>query len=381
MLLAVALAFGHGDTLTTLAISAAPDNPSELWVLTDGWGVLHTEDLGQTWAWHCEEAFGGATPNAVAAIPGGSAVLAGSSGARRLDGDCQVQPLAGLPEGGDGVAAVSWKGKAWVGVMAGEEAGVYACDRDQCAPTGLHGGAGERRFVTRMEADTERLWVSTSREDTLLAELWRSEDGATFAAVASWTSVEAKVVFARGDRVMVWLEPRDGVTAPTLVLSEDGGQRWDTVFEGTTMDNGAPGVVFQRGRMLMGSELGRTWLSEDAGRSFVEVSATEPAVRCAAYAGGVAWICADHWGDGYGMAYSLDGWSWWTGGCLEEAAPASCIADSCADPYVAYLDGATGGGGVCYETPAPAPDTGCGGASILALLPIGWGFRARRRAR
>ncbi len=375
---AAALAWGHGNTLTTLQIAAAPDAPEELWVLTDGWGVLHTSDLGVSWTWHCEEPLGGATPNALAALAGGSVLLAENDGVRRLDAACGVARVEGLPAGAAALEAAGWRGEGWVGVLGGTEGGLYRCDRERCAPTALVGGEGARRYVKRILSDEDGLWVSLLDESTHQYALWFSADGEHFEELAAWSDSEATLVLGAGALVLVWLAPHDG-SDPFLVRSADAGGSWETVFSGNLMDDGVPGAVEHRGQLLLGSELGRTWISTDDGRSFTEVSSELPAVRCSATSGGVAWICADHWADGSGTAYSLDGRSWLTGGCLEAATPAECSEDTCTDPYDAWLAAAEGGGGSCYAPPPP-PAPGCGGASWLGLGP--WaavGLRRRLR--
>lgn len=376
VLLAVSIASAHGTSFGTVAVSVAGD---EAWAVVDGWGLVHSADGGETWAWHCEEALGGDVVYDVLALGEGRAAVASRLGVLLVDAACGWTAMPGLPEGTYATTLAEHGEVVLAGAIGPDDAGVLACDGDTCGPTDLWGPG---LFPKSLVVDGDRAWATTVEEGTLAAALWTRTDG-DWSRVYGWPDgdVDPHVLDADGDAVWVWARARDDAHTPAMLVSDDGGAAFTRTLEAGYYTDAAPGFVRLGDTVLVGSIYGaRTWRSDDRGRTWTEVSLDTPSVRCGARAGDVAWVCADHVNDGFDLAVTGDGTAFTPVACLEEARPAACAADTCSES--AWVEASALGGGECDVAAAePPPDDesrcGCaGGAHAGMLLPLLW--RRRR---
>lgn len=378
MLLALlAVAWPHGSSFGASQVAVAPGDPDALWVLTEGWGLAHSTDGGGSWTWLCEEALGASELYGVAATSASTALVATRQGLLAVDDGCAASTVVGT----DGVFVpfVEPVGERAVVGLIGETSGsVAVCDAAGCAPTDL---AAEGLFPKSARADGDALWATTVEEGTLAAALWRSDDGgATWDGVYAWPDgdTDPRVLHADGERLYVWRRTRAAEDTPELLRSEDGGATFTAVLEVGYYTDETPGLLVLDDALLLGTAAGaRTWRSEDGGASWAEVSAEVPAVRCGATIDGVGFACGDHLQDGFDLARTTDGRTWYPVACLEDAAPADCAADACGALWTSYQAAGSYGGGRCDEIVTPPADPpaeepcGCeDGAAALALLPL-----------
>ncbi len=387
MLLAlITAAWPHGATFGALAVSVSRDDPDELWVLTEGWGLAHTADGGGTWDWLCEEALGASELYGVLSTAPNAALVATRSGLLAIDGTCGATVVPGT----EGVffPVVARYGDGALGLGIGEEGGgVWRCGADGCVPTEL---AGAGLFPKSALADGTRAWVTVVYEETLASELWRSDDGATWTRVHAWPDgdTDPRVLHADGDHLLVWRRTRAEADVPELLVSDDGGATFSSTLQAGWYTDAAPGLVVLDGALLLGSVAGaRTWRSEDGGASWTEVSTDVPAVRCGDSVGGVGFACGDHLQDGFDLSRTEDGRTWYPVACLEDALPAACADDACGALLTSFQTAGSYGGGQCdtiITPPAADPaEEPCGcddaaGAGLLVLLGLG---RRKVRAR
>ncbi len=375
-----ARASAHGDAFGVEQIAVAPDDADAAWVLVSGWGLAHTDDRGATWAWVCEEALGGDTVLAVLAAPGGGAWASTRGEVLHTTDGCAWAAATGLPEGGFVQAFARHGDAALALVTAAEGAGVYRCEGAVCAATGLIGVDAPKSIVV----DGARTWVTTVAPD-LTATLWTTTDLRTWTAARVWTGnlLDPRVLDADGDVVHVWERARSQTATSGLLRSADGGRTWDRVLTAGIAGDPPPGWASVGARRFLGGvNTARTWVSDDDGVCWTEVSADAPAVRCGDVGpDGAAWICADHLQDAYDVTITEDGWRFQASECLQAATASACNASVC-DAY-APLYAAAGGDpdaacAVALTLPPIVEDpTGCAGAPWLVGLGLGW--RALRR--
>ncbi|MFN7144535.1 MAG: hypothetical protein ACK4YP_12225, partial [Myxococcota bacterium] len=379
MLLAlIAAAWPHGATFGALQVAVSRDDPDEMWVLTEGWGLAHTTDGGGAWDWLCEEALGGEALYGVVATGPGAAIVASRSGLRTVGGDCGT----GVIPGTEGVffPAVAAYGGVVLGLGIGEaEGGVWTCDATGCAPTDL---AGPGLFPKSALADGARAWVTVVYEGTLAAELWRSDDGTAWTRVHAWPDgdTDPRVLHADGDHLLVWRRTRAEADVPELLVSNDGGATFTSTLQHGWYTDDAPGLLVLDDALLLGSVAGaRTWRSEDRGATWAEVSAEVPAVRCGdsveVDGARVGFACGDHLQDGFDLSRTDDGRTWVPVACLEDALPAACADDACGSLLASWQTAGSYGGGKCdtvIEPPRPLhpPEgpCGCGDGGAAGLV-------------
>lgn len=382
MLLAtLSIALGHSGEFGATLVRGRVESPSELWMLSEGWGVLHSSDAGESWAWICEEAIGTEAVYDVQAWSDGTALLGTREGMVMIDGSCTVTPYAGL-DGGFVLRAERWQDKAvalWVGDGVG---GVFTCDGFDCVATQLYGDA---YFPKTAFVDGHTLYVTLVHTDTLAAELYATTDGLSWEARYSWPlgDTDPRLLWASGDTVYLWTKPRTDAALPAFLRSTDGGRSFERTFETGYYTDAAPGVLVRDDgeTVLLGSYYGaRTWKSTDGGGSFEERSTDLPAVRCGLDLGGTSYTCGDHLADGFDLAVTADGENFTPRSCIEEALPAECAEAAC-QPYVdAWVNAGAYGGGQCdveVDTghPASPPGDECGcesGSAALGLLVAYW---------
>ncbi len=385
LLAALPVALGHSGEFGATLVRGRVESPSELWMLSEGWGVLHSSDAGESWAWICEEAIGTEAVYDVQAWSDGTALIGSREGMVLIDGSCTVTPYTGL-DGGFVLRAERWQDRAvalWVGDGVG---GVFTCDDFDCVATSLH-GAGYFPKTAFVDGDT--LYVTLVHTDTLAAELYATTDGLSWEARYSWPlgDTDPRLLWASGDTVYLWTKPRTDAGIPAFHRSIDGGRSFEASFETGYYTDAAPGVLVRDGgeTVLLGSYYGaRTWKSIDGGLSFEERSTDLPAVRCGLDLGGTSYACGDHLADGFDLAVTTDGENFTPRSCIEEALPAECAEAAC-NPYVdAWVSAGAYGGGQCdveADTGSPAPpgdECGCNSGNAVPLLLLAYWPRTRK---
>ncbi len=383
------VALAHGVSFGATAVSVSRDDPREIWVLTDGWGLAHTTDGGEAWTWLCEEGLGGEDVYGVLATGPGAAVVATRDGLRTVGADCATAVQLG-PPADTYFPVVAGYGAQWIGLgIASDAGGAWLCDADGCAATDLM-AAG--LFPKSALADGATAWATVVYVDTLSSELWRSDDGAHWTRVYTWPDgdTDPRILRADGDHLLVWRRTRAEDDPPELLVSDDGGVTFTSTFSTGWYTDSTPGLLALDGALLLGSAQGaRTWRSEDDGRTWAEVSADVPAVRCGDTVGGEGYACGDHLQDGFDLSRTTDGLTWVPVACLEDVFPAECAAATCDPLLSAWQEAGSYGGGECDTIITPpvvddedepacgcGADGGAGGAAALILL-AGW---RRRRA-
>ncbi len=390
--LAVPDAEAHGEAFELVRLAANSEEPSELWGIVEGWGLVHSTDDGATWGWLCEESVGTTTTYDLLPWGPGSVLVGTVDGLLRVGEDCLGETVGDLPEGFV-LRLAEYEGQALVALVGPESGGVYRCDDSMCQATSL---VGEGLYPKSLFVDGATAWVTvvhTGEEDGLAAELWRADDGAAFRVAHTWPAgdVDPRVVYASGETVYAWLRPRTEAATPGFARSTDGGTTFTTTFTTGYFTDPAPGVLVrdEGDTVFLGSWYGaRTWVSRDAGVSFEEVSLEQPALKCGLDLPDRSLICTDHLADGFDVAVTTDGKTFSPTLCLEDVLPAACAEQTC-EPYVsAWSAAAAIGGGQCElpveeAHPAEEPDCGCeSGATSGTLIPLvglaGVGLRRRR---
>lgn len=381
MYLLVTTAFAHGPTFGAAAVSVLPEDPREMWILTEGWGVAHTVDGGGEWAWICEEALGGEDLYAVLATAPGEAVVATRTGLVRVDGDCGASAIPG-PEGDTFFPGVARYGGGFLGLGIGEKTdGVWLCDTTGCVATELQESG---MFPKSAVADGDVAWVTVVYEDDLAAELWRG-DGESWEKVYTWPDgdTDPRLLEANGDHLVVFRRTRSEDDTPEVLVSDDGGASWSSTLEVGYFTDATPGWLKVGDVRFIGTVAGaRTWRSDDAGATWTEVSTAVPAVRCGDSVDGVGWACGDHLQDGFDLSRTEDGGTWYPVACLEQATVPTCAEASCAALEGAWDKAGAYGGGECdtvIQPPDPVEEDGCGcqGDAAWILGVFAWGRRRR----
>lgn len=384
-------AYGHGESFGATAVSVSRDDPSEIWIVADGWGLAHTIDGGESWGWLCEEGLGDTDLYGVLATGAGTAVVATRNGLLTVGADCATTVQAGPPEGTNFPVVARYDG-GWLGLgYTAAEGGVWACTADGCAASDLIAPSLVPKSAL---SDGTRAWVTVVYADTLVSELWRSDDSLHWTLAHTWPSdTDARLLSAEGSRLLVWRRTRTGDHTPGLLISDDAGATFTSTFEAGWYTDSTPGLIALDGALLLGSVQGaRTWRSEDQGNSWVEVSRDVPSVRCGDSVGGAGYACGDHLQDGFDLSRTTDGHTWFPLACLEDVLPAPCVAGTC-DPLLSawQLAGSYGGGRCDTIIVPPAvvtedPTCGCGSGSgsdaawlVVGLAGCGLGGARRRR--
>lgn len=366
MLSLVLLAGAHSLSYGTQTVAISPDDPSEVWSLVDGWGLIYTEDGGEQWTYVCEEALAVLSINALLPMGGGVAWLGTSGGIYAYGADCGAT-LIGMADAQ--ITALAYSGDGvLVGAIGAQHGGVYTCDEAGCAPTTLMGWGTSRVFVKAMFQDGARVWVSLVREESLSSELWKIEAG-ELSQVATWPAgdVDVRVMYAQGEHLLAWSQPRSSSDTPGLLVSTDGGASFTLTFSHGLATDPLPGLAVYKGRILLGNNIGQTWYSDDQGYTFTEATGALPAIRCGTTGAHQTWLCVDHWSDRADlMVWDEQGWH--PRACLEQAELPACHDEACLTSYQSFMELGATGGGAC-EAPTPIDDPGCGGSGVV-LLPL-----------
>jgi len=258
-----------------------PDEPGTLWAGTIPGGLFRSDDKGETWAlnrplWDCPERrewFGGGYDHA-----GIHSVMVDPRDSRHV--------TIGISCGG--VWQTTDSGATWRQTSQGMEA-------DYMPP--------ERRYEPNIQ-DPHRVVQCRAVPDTLWTQhhcaIFRSTDGGE-----KWTRVEAQpssfgfaVAVHPSDPDTAWFVPavKDERRIPVdgrfvVTRTRDGGRTFECLSHGLPS---APAydLVYRHGlvvdstgtRLAMGSTTGGLWISNDAGESWLEVSAHLPPIYHVSFA-------------------------------------------------------------------------------------------------
>lgn len=380
MLLLALPALAHGTLYATTGLTAAPDDPAELWALAGGWGLVHTTDAGGSWEWWCEEALDVGTLYAVVALGPGEVAVGTNLGMFRVSPGSAPVAYSGLPADAQVGGLARFGDVVLADVVSVEDVdGLYTCTGTTCTPTGL---VEDGRYVQSIHVDGGMVWVVTRYASTLHSILYRSTDGEAWAEVHDWDDgSEARTLMdVDGDELWVWALPRDTEAVPWMERSGDAGETFQPVWTSSSPSQELPAVARIDESVLLSDSLGHTWRTDDDGGAWVDTSDTMPMIRCTACVDGETLICADHFADGFDFA-RLDAPDAWTAfGCMDQVSVAHPDCDAYED---AYLEAGLYGGGACDASYSPPPaeeaPCGCEGGSASVLLLGAASFRALRR--
>lgn len=346
MLLALLpLGLAHGGGFELLAVSVSPDDPQQIWAVVEYQGIVWTTDGGATWTRACEQALGVSRVYDVLAGDD-AAVVATLEGPVWVDQEVGGRFQPGFPEETYSnylaPADPSVPGQFLVGAITG---GFTRCDDAGCTPTSLNDPALFPKSIRAVEGGW---YATTTVAETLVAELWWSDNADTWSSRYVWPDgdVAPQIVYAAADLLLVWLMPRDPGTA-SLVRSVDGGRTFSAVYTASVEAGLESSVVEAGGVLLWSDEVSVTLRSDDRGLGWEDLQDSLPDVLCASQDGARGVLCADHLVDGFDLATSDDGWTWTPIGCFEEATLASWAVDACAASTSAWDTAVSLGGGRC----------------------------------
>lgn len=295
-------------------------------LLSAPFGLMVSDDAGASWRWVCAAAYGlnpVRTEPDLALAGDGSVVLGDFDGAARADHDLcaferppgpthdtYVIDVAVDPHAPDTIWGVASSGSEPSTIVRSEDGGRSWATVSEPVLAVLF------EKIALAPSDSRRVYVSGFRppsgDQPAHAFLLRSDDGgATLSRVEiPLTDGEhAPLVLAvdpnDADRLFVRMERVEGDERPErLLLSEDGGQTFESVIELPEMrgfamsDDGA--TVF-----VGSAQGGGVWVARDGSVSFEQVAAVD--VRCLTLDGSTLYLCADPITTDYALGRSDDG--------------------------------------------------------------------------
>jgi hypothetical protein len=439
-LLAARPAAANGRFPASTTVRVQPGQTDRL-LLGTTFGVLLSQDGGQSFYWICEDAIGyGGNYDPDYAITPGGAIFATSYDGLRVtrDGGC-TWDSAGGPLKGPWVAEVEVGPNGWI----------WAATADTTQANNVYVSKDEGKTFAPASAELARdsntwwrsLRIAPGAPDRLylsgyqvveasagqdagpgnpdggagssgpLFFLYRSDDGGQH-----WTPLDTSPFRSGGNELLVLgVAPQD----PDLVFitlrgqgdviyrSADKGGSWSQVLETSSLITSflvRPGgqsadtatVIAGGGTSCQGDpqiQTGCVRISTDGGKTFTPPAppGTEPQMRCLAErSDGALFACGANWDpDNFALGRSTDGLSWTKVTRFSEmAGPLACAAgtvqhDNCATlqwPSIAarFMVGPT------TEPPPPAKKSGCGCNIGLALVippVLLWPRRGRDRRR
>ncbi len=308
-------AFAHGRPPSIQQLHVDPNNPLRI-VGQATWGMVFSEDGGESWTWTCAAAYGVDArmedPNITIGADG--TILTGTfNGAFTSGVGCEWDREEAF-------------GDTWVVAMDHQDTRTYAVetrvfegDRLWRLDEGVWSPQGETLVGLVMEtmviapSDPDTVYLGGLRPRTSEQErgafIVRSTDGGeTLQRFEVSLRNEEFSVHVLGvepdDPERVWAVVRtfDGEMADERVLrSTNGGRNWDTRVSAPQVGGFA---ITPDGRTWVGSRLGGLWVSEDDGRSWRK--AFNVAVRCLTYAADQLWVCTDQSVDGFALGIVRD---------------------------------------------------------------------------
>jgi MYXO-CTERM domain-containing protein len=411
-----------GKALPARADGAFPDSQSVItpadrpqeFILPTNFGLVISEDGGQSWQWSCER-----DANAYGILyQQGPAprhrlfTVANDKLAFSDDGSCGWQMAGGAladplvtdvvpdPNDADHVLAIGYLGSIF-SVFPSRDGGATFGAALYEAPAGDGIGGVE---IAR--ADPRVIYVAMTNAADTRPLLARSGDGG-----ASWAVTDLAPMVGLGIVRIIAVDPQDpnvvllrllGANGQSIALTRDGGTTVTTslAIAGTFTSY----VQLASGTRLAGALLDSSttpalYRSRDGGASF-EMVANPPSARALSQRGGLTYAATDNFGDGYALGASDDEGTTWHAVMSYDQVQAivACVR---ADPQCQATCQALAGQGamspgtiwdpaVCSANPVPEPPSkmgsgGCGcataapGSSAVLALVVVLVLGSRRR--
>jgi hypothetical protein len=403
-----------------------PADRPKLFMLVTNFGVVLSEDGGQTWSWSCEQEanafgvlhqFGPAPRRRLFAVAGDRVVTSddatcGWQIAGGLLADQQVTDVFPDPTNADRVLAIGAANGAWSVFESADGGGTFGAKIYQ---------ASSGDVVTSVEiarADPRVVYVATFGADQS-PKLARTNDGG-----AHWTVNDLSAGVGPGFPRIIAVDPDDADTVILRWASVTGGEAIVVTRDGSvtaTATLSIPLYFTSFARMPDGAlvvsavvavspvQRAALFVSHDGGASFQRNDAV-PGILALAQRNGILYAATDNFGDGYALGASADEGATWQPvmrfdqigsimACLRtnaqcQAACRALAGTGLGSPGVIWdqavcsageQQGGTGGtggvtgsarGGGCSLGPARPPANR--GAALLAAAMIAFGLSARR---
>ena len=326
VIVAPAAARADGAFPAPQAVLVPADRPQEI-ILATNFGLVISEDAGQTWSWTCEQD-GNALGTFYQLGPAPRHrlfVVANQHVATSDDGSCSWQVAGGLladqsvidlfpdPTNADRVVAIGIGSNAYTVFESADGGTTFGSTLYQAS------GGDAVNGVEIARSDPRIVYVALTSPDRT-PKLARSDDGG-----AQWTVNDLSAGLGPGFVSIVSVDPDD---ANTVLLRWSGADGSDAI--GVTRDGGAtvaktlsiPNYFTSFARMPDGALVvsgivsvspalrPALFVSHDGGASFQENDAV-PGVLALAQRGGILYAAADNFQDGYALGASSDEGTTW----------------------------------------------------------------------
>jgi photosystem II stability/assembly factor-like uncharacterized protein len=407
----------------TVGVYFQPGSAQRIMIETT-FGLILSDDDGQTWRWTCEESTGVGTtfdPNYAISATGTIFVADISGLGISRDAACSFAPH-GAPLAGRFTTDVSVGpgGAVWVTTAQGAQNDVFVSRDDGMTftPTGLAVDRAWWWSVRAAPSDAARVYVAGYQLDDTMVDggdgiaaplLYRTDDAA--AVTPTWTPLAIDTMgeplltilgVSPVDPDVVYLRV-DGLLADVLYRSEDAGQTFTPVL--TINGDGADLLGFAISndgqKLLAGTKAHGVFSSTDGGKTWAP-EATVLRMACAGRrpADDALFACGANWNpDRMALARSADDGKSWTKifRFIEIDDELSCPMSSehaqvCSPLWGGVACGfgigkfdagvVDGGPGADAFMVDPPPDDDCGCSVAPAAVLLAWpGFWRRRRRR
>lgn len=406
-------------------VALDPTDPLHI-VVRATYGVLSTTDGGTTWRWFCEQAVGfGDNEDPMLAFTSNGTLLAGVFKGLSVSTDdgCNWSFIGGELEGRYAVDLSTEKlspERAVAIVSNGVGGGKF---KTQVYETLDNGTTWTQAGVNLSEdflgltidaapSNPQRLYASGRfGAPDYLGAVERSDDRG-----ATWQRFDIPQADDKHPPYLSAVDPNDpdvlyvrldAAEGDLLVVSKDGGQTWEQIFEGTA---GLLGFALSPDgtKVAVGGDKDGLWMAPSDTLEFTKVSGV--GVKCLTWTDGLLYACADEFKDGFHVGVSKnEGKTFEAIEHLNQACPMECPGDSKVGEFcpiqwgsVALTIDATScdeapDGGTSTSSGASSTGTsndgggdgGCGiagggaagGALLFAAAALTAGLRRRKRSR
>jgi len=321
---AAARANGAFPAVQTVLVPA--DRPQETMLATN-FGLVLTEDGGQTWSWSCEQdanayaifyQLGPAPRRRLFALANGNIIYTD-------DSTCTWRPSAGLlvnassdvfpdPTNADRVLAIGIASSDFTVVESTDGGVTFDSTLYRAADTAVLNGVEVAR------ADPRIIYLALQGANGGSPQLMRSADGG-----AQWTVNDLSAGVGPGTIRIISVDPDDANTVllrwtgaagnDAFVVTHDGGATvaktlsiQSSFISFARMPDGA--LVLVGKTVVAGSLIPALFVSHDGGATFVENDAI-PGIVALAQRGGVLYAAADNFVDGFALGASSDEGATW----------------------------------------------------------------------